>query len=141
MVGTHDNKPISMWADATINTHEGYLHAKNLAEDLFPYVDNKDEIINRLNTDAEFLTLVKLVEIFACEAENVQLFFTDLFNIKDVYNCPGTSGDENWSLRLPNDFKNMKTINLAQILKMAIEARGNEFKDKNKKLVEALSNL
>ena len=27
MMGTHDNRPISVWAKSLINTHEGYLHA------------------------------------------------------------------------------------------------------------------
>src|SRR5574344_1151042 len=48
MVGTHDNEPIMMWAEKLINTHEGYLHAKNLVEDLFAEAENKDEIIVKL---------------------------------------------------------------------------------------------
>ena len=48
-----------------------------------------------------------MVEIFASKAENVQIFFTDFFKIYDVYNRPGTSGDENWSLRVPNNFKDI----------------------------------
>ena len=53
--------------------------------------------------DKEYLRFVKLTEIFASKARNVQIFFTDFFQINDVYNRPGTSGDQNWSLRLPNN--------------------------------------
>ena len=141
MVGTHDNKPISMWADSLVNTHEAYLHAKSLVDDLFPNCDNKDDIIVKLTQDAEFLAKIKLVEIFASKAENVQIFFTDYFNIKDVYNVPGTSGDVNWSLRLPNNFNTMTPIDLPEILKMAIEARGAEFADKHHKLITQLNSL
>lgn len=149
MVGTHDNEPISIWADKTINTHEGYLHAKNLVEDLFSEAEDHDEIISKLNTDASFLTQTKLVELFASEAENIQLFFTDFFGIKDVYNRPGTSGDENWSLRLPNNFEevycdNLKTgkaLNLALILQLAIEARGEEFAGAHKGLIKKLKEI
>lgn len=141
MVGTHDNKPISMWADSLVNTHEAYLHAKSLVEDLFPNCDNKDDIIVKLTQDAEFLAKIKLVEIFASKAENVQIFFTDYFNVKDVYNVPGTSGDVNWSLRLPNNFKDLTPIDLPEILKMAIEARGAEFADKHHKLITQLNSL
>ncbi|MBR2526826.1 4-alpha-glucanotransferase [bacterium] len=141
MVGTHDNKPISMWADSLVNTHEAYLHAKGLVEDLFPNADNKDDIIVKLTQDTEFLAKIKLVEIFASKAENVQIFFTDYFNVKDIYNVPGTSGDVNWSLRLPNNFKELKTIDLPQILKMAIEARGIEFAEKYSKLINELNSL
>lgn len=142
MVGTHDNEPIKMWANAMINTHEGYLHVKNLVEDLdFPDWENKDELIVKLTKDADFLAQTKLVEMFASKAENIQIFFTDYFNIYDVYNRPGTSGDSNWSLRLPDNFKSLQPINLANILKLAIIARGKEFADKNHKLIEELSEI
>lgn len=88
MVGTHDNEPIQMWANSMVNTHEGYLHVKNLVEDLFSECENKDEIITNMTKDANFLTETKLVEIFASKAENVQIFFTDFFKIYDVYNRP-----------------------------------------------------
>ena len=138
MVGTHDNEPIAMWANSMINTHNGYLHVRNLVEDLFGECGNKDEIISNMTKDAEFLTQTKLVEIFASKAENIQIFFTDFFKLYDVYNRPGTSGDENWSLRLPDNFKDLQPINLANILKLAIIARGKEFADKNQKLIDEL---
>ena len=141
MVGTHDNEPISMWAKAMVNTHEGYLHVKNLVEDLYQEVENKDELITRLTNDVEFLKQTKLVEIFASKAENIQIFFTDYFQIEDVYNRPGTSGDANWSLRLPDNFKNLKTIDLPEILKQAIISRGKDFAEKNSKLIEELSEI
>lgn len=141
MVGTHDNEPIKMWADQNIHTHGGYLHAKNLVDDLFAEAENKDDIIVKLTNDAEFLAQTKLVELFASQAENIQIFFTDYFNVYDVYNRPGTSGDTNWSLRLPDNYKELKPINLANILKLAIEARGHEFADKNKKIIEKLEEI
>lgn len=146
MVGTHDNQPVSMWADSLINSHEGYLHARNLVDDLFDYEENKDDIIVELTNDADFLAQVKLVEIFACEAENIQIFFPDYFGLKEVYNIPGTSGDENWSLRLPNNFeevfcnnlKSDKALNLPLILQFAIKARGQDCAKKCSDLIERL---
>ena len=139
MVGTHDNEPIAFWAKDMVNTHEGYLHVKNLVEDLYADADNKDDLIVRLTNDAEFLKKVKLSEIFACKARNVQMFFTDYFNINDVYNKPGTSGDANWSLRLPNNYEELEAIDLGEILAMAIRARGKEFADKHQKLIKKLT--
>lgn len=78
---------------------------------------------------------------FASCAENIQIFFTDYFNIYDVYNRPGTSGDANWSLRLPDNYKELTPINLANILKLAIIARGHEFAEKNQKLIEKLDEV
>lgn len=141
MVGTHDNQPVKMWADSLVNSHEGYLHVKNLVEDLFAECDNKDDIIVRMTQDANFLTETKLVEMFASKAQNIQIFFTDYFNVYDVYNRPGTSGDQNWSLRLPDNYKELQTINLANILKLAIIARGHEFAEKNEKLIKELEEI
>ena len=138
MVGTHDNNPIAIWAESMINTHEGYLHAKNLVEDLFAEADNKDDIIVRLTQDKEYLTFIKLVEIFASKAKNVQMFFTDFFRIKETYNTPGTSGDQNWSLRLPNNYMEMTPIDLQAILKQAILSRGKAFADKHSALIKKL---
>lgn len=149
MVGTHDNEPIAMWADSVINTHEGYLHAKSLVEDLFAEAENKDDIIAKLNSDAQFLSQTKLVELFASASQNVQIFFTDYFGIKEVYNRPGTAGDGNWSLRLPNNFEdifcdNIKSntaLNLPLILRLAIEARGSAFASKHKDLIKKLKEI
>ena len=122
-----------------INTHEGYLHAKNLVEDLFADAEKKDDIIVRLTQDKDYLTFVKITEIFASKAKNVQMFFTDFFKIKETYNTPGTSGDQNWSLRVPNNFEEIKPIDLKAILKAAIIARGKDFATENAVLIEKLS--
>lgn len=151
MVGTHDNEPISMWADSMINTHIGYTHVKNLVDDMYPEADQhqKDELIVKLTNDAVALQQLKLAEIFASKAENIQVFFTDFFGIKDVYNKPGTSGNKNWSLRMPDNYecayfenvKNNTALNLPLTLKMAIEARGSEFAQKHAKLIKELEEL
>jgi 4-alpha-glucanotransferase len=124
-----------------VNTHEGYLHVKNLVEDLFKECDNKDDLIVKMTSDAEFLKETKLVELFASKAENIQIFFTDYFQMNDTYNTPGTAGDKNWSLRLPDNFEKMIPINLPQILKKAIMARGSKFAQENKKLIEELDEI
>lgn len=141
MVGTHDNQPVTLWAKNMIHTHEGYLHVKNLVEDLFKEEQDKDALIVKLTNDAEFLKETKLVELFACKAENIQMFFTDFFNMNKTYNTPGTSGDKNWSLRLPDNFEKMQTINLPLILKKAIISRGEEFAAANKKIIEELDEI
>ena len=138
MVGTHDNEPISFWARDMVETEEGYLHVKNLVEDLYAEADDKDKIVWDLTHNADYLKKVKLSELFASKARNIQIFFTDFFNIDDVYNKPGTSGDANWSLRLPNNYLDMNKLNLKEILAMAIRARGSKFAKKNGKILEKL---
>ena len=141
MIGTHDNQPVTKWAKSLINTHDGYLHVKNLVEDLFKEEADKDALIVKMTSDAEFLKETKLVELFACQAENIQIFFTDFFGMDETYNTPGTSGDKNWSLRLPDNFENMQPINLPLILKKAIIARGSKFTEENKKIIEELDEI
>lgn len=141
MIGTHDNQPVTVWANSLIHTHEGYLHVKNLVDDLFSEEQDKDSIIVKMTNEADFLKETKLVELFACKAENIQIFFTDFFNMNETYNVPGTSGDKNWSLRLPDNYKEMQTINLPLLLKKAIIARGKEFANKNQKLIEELDEI
>lgn len=140
MVGTHDNEPVSFWAKSMVNTEEGYLHVQNLIEDLYSESDDKDKLVWNLTHDADFLRKVKLSEMFASKARNIQIFFTDFFGIDDVYNKPGTSGDENWSLRLPKPIYELQPIDLGEILAMAIRARGSEFAKKHSKLIEKLQN-
>ena len=141
MIGTHDNQPVSLWAKSLVHTHEGYLHVKNLVEDLFKETSDKDALIVQMTNDENFLKETKLVELFACQAENIQIFFTDFFGMDKTYNTPGTSGDKNWSLRLPDNFAQMETINLPLILKKAIIARGSEFEQQNKEIIEELDEI
>ncbi len=144
MLGTHDNEPISMWAAATVKSPEIELHAKNLAEDLAwdeHYIGSYTDILKKNPLE---LAKAKYVELFAANAQNVQIFFSDFFGIEDVYNKPGTSGDQNWSLRLPNNFEwfyfnqvtKGKALNFAEILLYALKVRGLD-KD-NQELMEKL---
>lgn len=141
MIGTHDNQPVTKWAKSMINTHEGYLHVKNLVDDLFSEEQDKDSIIVKMTNDSEFLRETKLVELFASQAENIQIFFTDYFGMSETYNTPGTSGDRNWSLRLPDNFEEMTPINLPLILKKAIISRGRNFANENKQIIEELDEI
>ena len=151
MVGTHDNEPIKMWADATVHTEAGYLNGKNLAEDLMPDAspEEREAVAVRCSNEADFLNQMKLIELFACKAENIQIFFTDFLGLYDVYNRPGTSGDSNWSLRIPNNYEEVycnnlregKALNLPLILRLAIEARGREFAAQHQDIINRLNGL
>ena len=149
MVGTHDNEPIRMWAQSMIGKPELTEHVNNLMDDLYANVENRDETRQRLYTDDKFLAFSKLVEIFAAKNENVQIFFTDFFGINEVYNRPGTSGDPNWTLRLPDHFEEFyerrletgDALNLPLALIYAIKARGNDFASQNAELIKKLESI
>ncbi len=149
MVGTHDNEPIRMWASKLVNTEEANPYIKNLIEDLCYEFGNKDEVWHKMYTDEKYFGFMKLVECFASKSENIQVFFTDFFGINEVYNTPGTSGDPNWTLRLPNDFKSFyqeklksqEALNLPLVLIYAMKARGWEFYKNHQDLLDKLEKL
>ncbi len=149
MVGTHDNEPIRMWASKLVNTEDANPYIKNLIEDLCSEFGNKDEVWHKMYTDEKYLGFMKIVECFASKAENIQIFFTDFFGINEVYNTPGTSGDPNWTLRLPNNFvdfyreklKSDEALNLPLVMIYAMKARGWEFYKNHQDLLEKLEQL
>ena len=149
MTGTHDNRPIRLFAKDMINTEADTPHVNNLMADLYSEFDGQDMIRHKLYTDDKFLAFSKLVEIFASNAENIQIFFTDFFGIQETYNIPGTLGDHNWSLRIPDNFedlyyKNLESfdaLNLPLALSYAIKARGREFANNHRELLDRLEKL
>ncbi|HEU0031516.1 MAG TPA: 4-alpha-glucanotransferase [Kofleriaceae bacterium] len=66
----------------------------------------------RLASDG-FLASAMLAELFACRAENVSIFFADLFGLTDRFNVPGLVSDVNWTLRLPPSFEELHASALA----------------------------
>ena len=88
-------------------------------------------------------------EMFASAAENVSVFFTDLFGFLDPYNVPGTISDENWSLRLAPDFERQyagkvgagEALCLPRALALALGARGADFRHGHAELIAELERL
>ncbi len=146
MVGTHDNVPLAVWAES-LKLDELTIHAKNLAQDLIKDKHHREKFAEKIIKDRKKFIKAKFAELFASPAENIQIFFSDFFGIKDVYNKPGTSGNKNWSLRVPNNFEDFyfeqlssdQGINLPEVLKLSIESKGKKFVKDNKKLIEKLN--
>ncbi|HEY1549453.1 MAG TPA: 4-alpha-glucanotransferase, partial [Kofleriaceae bacterium] len=67
----------------------------------------------RLASDG-FVATAMLAELFASDAENVSIFFADLFGMTERFNVPGVVADANWSLRLPADFERLHAERLAE---------------------------
>jgi 4-alpha-glucanotransferase len=66
----------------------------------------------RLRSDGFFATAM-LAELFVSRAENVSVFFADLFGYEERFNVPGLVDEANWTLRLPHDFERMHAERLA----------------------------
>lgn len=88
----------------------------------------------------------KFIELFASGAKNVQVFWTDLFGIKERYNMPGVTGDENWSLRMTQDFEdtyhrrleNEDALNIPEAILEANRRRDQNFDKNHRKLAQNL---
>lgn len=125
MLGNHDTAPIfavvRAWAPAVRASWQAHL-ARRLA-----LADPA-----ALATDGALATAM-LAELFASAAENVSIFFADLFGYEERFNAPGTQSDDNWSLRLPADFDRQyrerlargTALDLPRALALALDARGS----------------
>ena len=96
MLGNHDTAPvfalIRSWTPAQRDTWARHLAAVlRLARP------------ERL-ADPRFFATAMLAELFASRAENVSIFFADLFGFEERFNVPGLVDAANWTLRLPHDF-------------------------------------
>jgi 4-alpha-glucanotransferase len=129
MIGNHDTLPIWLllrrWPDEVRRRWAEHLAARlHLAQAEVP----------RLAADVGALATAMLAELLASRAENVSVFFADLFGFEEVYNTPGTVGPENWSLRLPPGFEELharrlaahRALDLRAALALALDARAAE---------------
>ncbi len=114
MVGTHDTPPLAHVVDgwwASRETTE--KRAAYLAERLVREEDGRLAFAHALATHRAELLRAVFADLFASPARHVLVFMSDLFGLSDVYNRPGIVNDENWGLRVPNDFENAYRANLA----------------------------
>lgn len=125
--GTHDGKPlVSFFFDMDENKYN--KHIKMLTQDLN---------LKRPSTkkDRTYGIKLKFAELFIAPAKNVQIFFSHLLGLTDWYNKPGDRTVPKWSLRMPNNFKEVYLNNLAKGIAFNpydALSRALKAKDKNK---------
>jgi hypothetical protein len=129
MAGNHDTPPIWSvvrgWRDSHRLEQWSALLAGQLGLDLAT-----------LTQDPGFLVHALFAYMLTSAAENVSIFFTDLFGFDRPYNRPGTVSDDNWSLRLSPDFERDfahrlledRALNLPLALALALGGRGRDFR-------------
>jgi 4-alpha-glucanotransferase len=106
MLGNHDTAPIftvvRTWSPAQRDAWARHLAARlALARP------------ERLEAPG-FLATAMLAELFVSRAENVSIFFADLFGYEERFNVPGLVDPVNWSLRLPAAFEDLHRDRLAR---------------------------
>jgi 4-alpha-glucanotransferase len=125
MLGNHDTAPIfsviRAWTPAQREQWSRHLAARlGLAHP------------QRL-VSPRYLASAMLAELFVSRAENVSIFFADLFGLEERFNKPGVVDDANWTLRLPPDFEalhasqlaNERALDLPLAIELALAARGD----------------
>ena len=125
MLGNHDTPPIfalvKSWTDERRHKWGEYL-APRLKVDAA-----------RVARDHGYLAQCLLADLFACPAENISIFFGDLFGYEDSFNVPGMIHSSNWSLRLPAAFEQLHAdrvstqgaLDIPFALAIALDARGS----------------
>ncbi len=142
MAGNHDTPPIWSVVKTWAATRKHERWASHLASRLGLQA-------GALLAQPGALVHALYAEMLASAAENVSVFFTDLFGFLDSYNVPGTISDDNWSLRLAPDFERDYTDQLARgqalclprALAMALGGRGPEFRRAHAELIAELERL
>ena len=104
MMSNHDTPPI--WARAREWREQGDLaeRAGYLAGRLAPS-DEQDTVRRRMLSNTGEFVHAMFADLLLSAAENVSVFFADLLGMEETYNAPGTVGPQNWSLRVPSDYR------------------------------------
>lgn len=150
MLGNHDTPPI--WLLAERWHREGKpasAQAAYLAERLEPDPERRAALAEQLAASPHRLVQARFADLFASRAEHVQVFFADLLGLKEIYNRPGVLDDENWSLRVPQDYaalyrerlRSDAALNLPLALAMALRSRGPDVVARHTDLIARLDDL
>ena len=135
MTGTHDNKPlVPYFYDMSQEKFEKHLNMLK-----------RDLNMKRLKTksDRTYGIKLKFAELFVAPARNVQVFFSHLLGMTDWYNKPGDKSVVKWTLRMPNNFKEVYFNNMVKglafnpfdSLSRALSAKGVK---ENQKIINKL---
>jgi len=131
MFGNHDTPPLWRLLGAWRADGRLGLRADLAAARLAPAGADREAFRAALTDRPELLGQAEIAQLFASPAENVSVFFADFFGLEEVYNRPGTLDADNWTLRLPPDWREAyatrlrddRALNLPLALYWALRAR------------------
>jgi 4-alpha-glucanotransferase len=149
MVGNHDTKPIWRLVDEWQQSGAARDQAEYLAARLLRDEASRSAFAEDLAAHPGRLAQAKLADLFVSRAQNVMIFFSDLLGVKEIFNRPGVVSEENWRIRVPNDFEadydnklsQGAALNLPKALATAMRARGGDLAAGNQALLERLDSL
>src|SRR5690554_763741 len=130
MAGNHDTKPVLLVAEKNTGSQWYSARCRILAQELVPE-SGRDEYYSLLTRNPREFRDAMIAELFLGPAQNVSVFFPDLFGMKEIYNKPGVMDTQNWKLRVPRKFRDFyagptqsgNAPKLEKCLAMALRAR------------------
>lgn len=107
MTGTHDTPPV--WAVVERWEREGSApaRARYLARRLCAASSDRGKLLDWLALGPWAVAQAELAVLFTSAARNVMIFVSDLLGEKEIYNHPGVVRADNWTLRVPRDFRRL----------------------------------
>jgi 4-alpha-glucanotransferase len=107
MIGNHDTLPLARVIELWTERGELEARAAYLATRLEPSDAERARFARELLTTPGRLATAMLADVFVGPAQNVLVFWPDLFGEREVYNVPGVVKPENWTMRLPRAFRDL----------------------------------
>ena len=132
MIGNHDTDPLLRVMDRWRETGQWQARAEYLASRLEPDPIARTAFATSLAAEPRAMLTAMFAELFVGPASNVLVFWADLFGERDVYNTPGVVHPDNWTLRVPSNYRELYAERVAKgeapdlraALAMAQRARG-----------------
>jgi len=147
MIGNHDTEPllavVARWERlGTLAARADYLALR-----LEPARSRRATFAAGLLAAPGALAQAMFAELFVGPAANVLVFFADLFGERETYNTPGLVSDRNWSMRVPQAFREVyeerrvrgEALDIPRALALAMRARGAAFVAVHAELLAALT--
>lgn len=146
MLGNHDTPPI--WRVIPRWREHGVVEERiaDLVSRLAPEGAERERLAESMRAREGAVAEAMLADALACPARNVQIFFADLLGLDEIFNTPGTVSEENWRLRVPEDYalvypldrRARRALNLPGAAALALRARGGEVVRAQRELIGAL---
>lgn len=151
MLGTHDNQSFLSYTDEVFNNPDKgsiWRKAERLAEDTIVPGEDFNRYKESIATNKLNFMNARFTELFTSPAKKIQVFFTDLFGIKERYNTPGQT-EGCWELRVPENYEevyhenleNGTALNIPDAIARAIRNKGQNFINENTELLSRLDNF
>ncbi len=146
MLGNHDTRPIWLVTENWLSSGASRRQAEYLATRLLAPEEDRDAWTRSTASDLGALVEAHLANLFVGPARNVQVSFTDLLGVREVYNRPGVVDPDNWSLRVSPEFREeyvqrrrrRRALDLPRALSRALRSRGAAFAATHATLIEDL---